>query len=200
MSGSDVLDWGTRTLGLASVSDLMALAARGRQDTAGVRFLPYLSPAGERAPFFDPAARGCLSGLSLHAAPADIARALLEGVTLAIRDCLAASPVTPEVLALCGGGARSEVWTRLIADVTGLPVTVPADSEVGARGAWLAGMVATGREPDIPTAAARYVRTAAMRVPDPRAAEAYAERYDGFLRLRQACQPAWHGPAGGAGA
>ncbi|MBB1257792.1 FGGY-family carbohydrate kinase [Streptomyces alkaliterrae] len=194
MSGGDVLEWGAGMLGLTSVTDLMDLAARGAPDAAGVRFVPYLSPAGERAPFFDPTARGSLSGLSLEADREDVARALLEGVTMTIRDCLAAAPGSPDGLALCGGGTRSDFWMRLIADVTGLPVTIPATAEVGARGAWLTGLVATGREPDFPTAAARHVRVAATYRPDRKAFDDFSGRYADFLRLRELARPLWtHG-------
>lgn len=205
MSGCDVLDWGAALLGVDSAADLMYLAAGADPDAAGVRFLPYLSPAGERAPFFDPAARGSFTGLSLAAAREDVARALVEGVTLAVRDCLAAAPGPLDRLALCGGGARNGFWTRLISDMTGLPVTVPADTEVGARGAWLTGLVATGREPDFATAAARHVRTAVHLDPDPKRAEEFGERYESFVRLRELVRPAWHeggratGTDGGAG-
>ncbi|GAA2129949.1 FGGY family carbohydrate kinase [Streptomyces synnematoformans] len=189
MSGGDMLDWGARLLGLSSAAELMELAEEGAEDTAGVRFLPYLSPAGERAPFFDPAARGSLTGLSLDSGRADVARAVVEGVTLAIRDCLAASPAEPDLLTLSGGGTRSRFWMRLIADITGVPVAIPADTEIGARGAWLTGAVATGREPDFATAAARQVRIAASYEPDPdRAADG---RYAAFLRLRELHRPVW---------
>lgn len=208
MSGGDMLDWGAKLLGLSSAAELMELAERGAEDTAGVRFLPYLSPAGERAPFFDPAARGSLTGLSLDSGREDVARAVVEGVTLAIRDCLAASPAAPDLLTLSGGGTRSGFWMRLISDVTGVPVAIPADTEIGARGAWLTGVVATGREPDFATAAARQVRIAASYEPDPaRAADA---SYAAFLRLRELHRPVWAlgrersagdgGPASGAGA
>ncbi|MFD0213680.1 FGGY family carbohydrate kinase [Streptomyces hirsutus] len=206
MSGGDMLHWGARLLGLASVTDLMALAERGADDTAGVRFLPYVSSAGERAPFFDPAARGSLSGLSLDSGREDVARAVVEGVTMAVRDCLAASAATPELLTLSGGGTRSAYWTRLIADVVGLPVAIPADTETGARGAWLTGMVATGREPDFATAAARHVRISATFEPDLAKGGALGERYAEFLRLRELHRPIWAlgrggpGPDGGAGA
>ncbi|WP_345561729.1 xylulokinase, partial [Streptomyces plumbiresistens] len=182
-------------LGLTSVTDLMALAAQGRRGTAGVRFIPYLSPAGERAPFFDTTARGSLSGLSLEAGREDVARALVEGVTMTIRDCLAAAPGSPDRLALCGGGTRSDFWMRLIADVTGLPVTIPAAAEVGARGAWLTALVATGREPDLPTAAARHVQVAATYQPDPQAFDDFSDRYADFLRLRELNRPLWTGDA-----
>ncbi|NGN63971.1 carbohydrate kinase [Streptomyces sp. A7024] len=191
MSGGDMLDWGARLLGLASAGELMSLAERGAEHTAGVRFLPYLSPAGERAPFFDPAARGSLSGLSLDSGREDVARAVVEGVTMAIRDCLAAAPTTPGLLTLSGGGAGSGYWTRLIADLTGVPVAIPADTEIGARGAWLTGMVATGREPDFPTAVARHVRIADTYEPDPKHSPAAADRYAEFLRLRELHRPIW---------
>jgi xylulokinase len=191
MSGGDVLDWAARLMGVSSVGALLALAASGRTDTLGVRFLPYLSPAGERAPFFDRSARGSLSGLSLDADREDIARAVVEGVTLTIRDCLAAAPGTPSKLALCGGGAASEYWTQLIADVTGIPVTRPADAEVGARGAWLVGLVATGHEPDLEHAADKYVAAASTHEPDPEAHDMFADRYDQFLRLRELSAPTW---------
>lgn len=191
MSGGDMLDWGARLLGLASAGELMDLAEQGAERTAGVRFLPYLSPAGERAPFFDPAARGSLSGLSLDSGREDVARAVVEGVTMAIRDCLAAAPATPDLLTLSGGGAGSRYWTRMIADVTGLPVAIPADAEIGARGAWLTGMVATGREPDFPTAAARHVRIAGTYEPDPKSSRAAGDRYAEFLRLRELHRPIW---------
>ncbi|MFC9946633.1 FGGY family carbohydrate kinase [Streptomyces pratensis] len=191
MSGGDMLHWGARLLGLASVTDLMTLAGRGAENTAGVRFMPYVSSAGERAPFFDPDARGSLSGLSLDSGREDVARAVVEGVTMAIRDCLAASAAAPELLTLSGGGARSAYWTQLIADVVGLPVAIPADTETGARGAWLTGMVATGREPDFPTAAARHVRIASTCEPDPAKGRDVSDRYAEFLRLRELHRPIW---------
>jgi len=203
MSGGDVLDWATRMLGLASAGDLMSLAERGNRDAAGVRFIPYLSPAGERAPFFDPTARGSLSGLSLEAGREDVARALVEGVTMTIRDCLTAAPGAPDRLALCGGGTRSDFWMRLIADMTGIPVTIPADTEVGARGAWLTGLVATGREPGFQAAADRHVQVAATYHPDLEEFGAFSDRYAHFLRLRELNEPVWtlgRGQTRGAGA
>ena len=203
MSGGDVLDWATRMLGLTSAGDLMSLAERGNRDAAGVRFIPYLSPAGERAPFFDPTARGSLSGLSLEAGREDVARALVEGVTMTIRDCLTAAPGAPDRLALCGGGTRSDFWMRLIADMTGIPVTIPADTEVGARGAWLTGLVATGREPGFQAAADRHVQVAATYHPDLEEFGAFSDRYAHFLRLRELNEPVWtlgRGQTRGAGA
>ncbi|HAG57938.1 MAG TPA: hypothetical protein DEQ49_17745 [Arthrobacter bacterium] len=94
------------------------------------RFLPYSSPAGEGAPFLDP-----------------LARDVLEGLTLVIRDCPTASGDSPTELRVCGGGAASALWLQLIADVTGIPVLRSTDTDVGAKGAFLIGLAATGGAP-----------------------------------------------------
>lgn len=170
MAGGDVLHWAAGLLGVADVGALFELAANGTAGTAGVRFLPYLSPAGERNPFFDPGARGALTGLSFDARREDIARAVIEGLTFTIRECLEAAPSRPVSLALCGGGTASPVWMQLIADVTGVPVVVGPDREVGARGAHLTALVATGARSDItsalassPTASTSWLNPSAAR-------------------------------------
>ncbi|HYO87393.1 MAG TPA: FGGY family carbohydrate kinase [Candidatus Limnocylindrales bacterium] len=107
-------------------------------------YLPYLT--GERSPFEDPHARGAFIGLSAaHTAP-DLARAVLEGVAFSYRHVLETLMPTPPVsLALTGGGARSPAWNQMIADITGVTITVDPDSDmVGLRGAWLAARVARG--------------------------------------------------------
>lgn len=153
MAGGDVLRWSAAMLGVEDVQALFALAATGVPGNSGVRFLPYLSPAGERNPFFDPGARGALTGLSLDAHRGDVARAVVEGLTFTIRECLEAAPLRPVSLALCGGGTASPFWRQLIADVTGLNVLVGPDREVGARGAHLTALVATGIQPSLEAAA-----------------------------------------------
>ncbi len=107
-------------------------------------------------PFLNTGARGSLFGLSFEHGREQIARAVLEGLSLVIRDCLQASqdaPVPLRVCGLCGGGANSDVWCQLIADVIGTPTFRPVDQEVGAKGAFIAGLVAVGQEADFPSAA-----------------------------------------------
>ncbi len=90
LAGTEVLDWTQRLLGLPSVAALVALAGTATPGR-GPLVLPYLSPAGERTPFRDPLARGAVLGLDLEQQPADIALSVLEGLTLAVADCLDAS-------------------------------------------------------------------------------------------------------------
>ena len=155
LAGAEVIHWAVRQLGLSDPSDLSELAAKAAPGANGLCFLPYFSPAGERVPFLNTGARGSLFGLSFEHGREQIARAVLEGLSLVIRDCLQASqdaPVPLRVCGLCGGGANSDVWCQLIADVIGTPTFRPVDQEVGAKGAFIAGLVAVGQEADFPSA------------------------------------------------
>lgn len=191
LAGTEVLDWAAAMLGLEHPRELAALAERARPGSGGLVFLPYLSPAGERAPFLDPNARGTFWGLSLEHGRAELARAVFEGLTMVIRDCVEAAAARATELRVCGGGAESRMWCQLIADVVGVPTVRSADAEVGAKGAMLSGLVATGAEPNLSSAAERCVRVERSCEPDPRAAGFYTELYGQFQALRAAAEPGW---------
>ncbi|MGW0733063.1 FGGY family carbohydrate kinase [Streptomyces sp. NPDC002851] len=184
LSGTEVLSWAAATLGLDGPPELAALAFTAEPGAHGLAFLPYLSPAGERAPFLDPRARGTLWGLTLEHDRGDVARAVFEGLSLAVRDSLAASRSDITELRLCGGGANSDAWCQLIADVTGVPTARSTDTEVGAKGAFVTGLVLTGAESSMHSAAANYVRMRSAWEPDPARAALYAARYEDFLTWR----------------
>lgn len=192
LAGGQVLDWACRMLGLSGgPGELASLAAGAPPGAGGLVFQPYLSPAGERAPFLDSRARGAFLGLSSEHEPAHLARAVLEGLSLVIRDCLAASRATPTELRVAGGGSASPVWLHMLADVTGLPVVRSADDEAGARGAFIVGRLATGAARDPGEAAAGYVRVRDVIEPDPGRASAYADLYTDFLELRRTVAGTW---------
>ncbi|MEU1819023.1 FGGY-family carbohydrate kinase [Streptomyces roseifaciens] len=195
LSGTEVLDWAARTLGVAGPAALGELAFGTGPGAGGLAFLPYLSPAGERAPFLDPRARGTFWGLSLEHTPAHLARAVFEGLSLVVRDCLRASRTEVRELRLCGGGSASDAWCRLIADVTGVPTARSTDTELGAKGAFLTGLVLTGAEPSMRDAAAKYVRMRAGWEPDPERSAFYDELYASFLTWRDAARSLGWSPA-----
>lgn len=190
-AGGEVIQWACTLLGLDDPFLLGDLATRAAPGAGGLAFLPYFSPAGERAPFLNPLARGAFLGLSFEHRREHVARAVLEGLTLVIQDCLAASRATPTELRVCGGGAASAVWLQLIADVTGIPVLRSMDSEVGAKGAFLLGMVATGRADRVEDVAPDYVRIRDSFQPDQALTAVYADLYADFLALRAATAAAW---------
>lgn len=140
LAGTEVLDWGRRLLGLPDVGALMGLAATAQPTSRTPLVLPYLSPAGERTPFRDSAARGALLGLDLEHTGADVALGLVQGLSFTVADCLRACGRTPELLAVSGGGARSDLWCQTLADTCGLVVERGAAEQVGALGAALLGL------------------------------------------------------------
>lgn len=190
-AGTEVVQWTCRLLSLNDPAELGELALLSEPGAGGLAFLPYLSPAGERAPFSDPLARGALLGMSLEHGREHVARAVLEGLTMVIRDCLAATGAAPTELRVCGGGSASAAWLGLIADITGLPVRRSADAEVGARGAYLVGLAATGAAPSIADAALHHVRLRDAVEPDPARRAFYDRSFEDFLALRENNADTW---------
>ncbi|MFI6874205.1 FGGY family carbohydrate kinase [Streptomyces sp. NPDC050400] len=133
MVGTAALAWVLALTGRGT-DDLDGLLAASPPGAHGVTALPFLSGAGERAPFVDPAARGRLDGLTLAHTPADAVRAVCEAIGYAARHCLETAGLTG-TLAACGGGSRSGPWAQLVADIVGRPVRIPLEEETGALGA-----------------------------------------------------------------
>jgi xylulokinase/erythritol kinase len=152
--------------------------------------LPYMSPAGERAPFFDQAASGALLGLKYPHTRADLARATLESLAFVVQDCLEAAGQRPTELRLCGGGARSEIFCRIIADVTGIPVLRAADHEAGARGALIAAR-AVLKNTTLQQAAEELVRLRAPIAPDRANHGVCRDAFARFRALRDQQRATW---------
>lgn len=99
----------------------------------GVVYHPYISVAGERAPFYHPYARASFFGISQVTTRDQLIRAVYEGISLSIRDCLQNIDEESNIY-LAGGGAKSPVWAQMIADVMGRKVMIPKGKELGAKG------------------------------------------------------------------
>jgi erythritol kinase (D-erythritol 1-phosphate-forming) len=195
LAGTGVLDWTAELLGLADAAAVTALAAAAPAGADGLIVLPYLSPAGERAPFLDPAARGAVTGVTFAHGRAHLARATLEGLAHVVRECLDATPGGPGPLRLTGGGAASDSWAQIIADVSGREVLRTEDRQVGAKGALLVALTVLGDHPDVAAAAAALVRERDRRAPDAAVRALHDDRHAAFLAARAAIAPTWHRPA-----
>ncbi|HQY42568.1 MAG TPA: xylulokinase [Paracoccaceae bacterium] len=152
LAATDALNW---FAGLAGTNAATLTSSLGPLRAPGkVRFLPYLG--GERTPLNDAAIRGAFIGLE-HATDREAAtRAVLEGVSFAIRDCrdaLAATGTRINRLLAVGGGSRSDYWLATIATALGSPVSVPVAGDFGGAfgAARLAIMAATGAGAEIAT-------------------------------------------------
>jgi xylulokinase len=182
-AGGLSLDWLRGILGIGSEAlEPLLDAARGVEAAAeGLYFLPYL--LGERSPHWNPLARGAFVGLSSHHGPAHLARAVLEGVAFNLRTILLAleeiaGPI-PAIEAI-GGGARSDVWLQVMADVWGVPVRRRSlVDEANALGAAIVGGMAVGLLDrwEVARELSRIERTF-----EPRTAshDRYVERYPAF--------------------
>lgn len=150
-------------------------------------FLPYL--AGERAPVWNSEVRGAFHGIARASAPDDFLWSVLEGVAFAVRDVLEVaqdgSGTRAGALRVAGGGARSDAWCRMKADVTGLPVLRSAEAETGLVGAAMAATVGLGLAPGI--AAAASAMATRFRRFEPRRArhDAHCARFARFRRIKQ---------------
>ncbi len=132
LSAASCLDWAARLTGMASVADLLKLVEQSTPAETPVWFLPYLS--GERTPHNNPQAKGTLFGLTHEHGPADIGRAVLEGVGFALAegmDALHATGLKPDSIILIGGGARSSYWRQMLADISGQTLEYRTDGDVG---------------------------------------------------------------------
>ena len=184
LSAAGSLQWLRHALGGAPYDDLLRDAERWPPTTEGLLFQPYL--AGERTPHADPDARAAFAGLGLRHDRGALTRAVLEGVAYGLRDSLEllrGLGVEAKVGRVSGGGARSELWLKIVASVLGLPLERTAAEEGAAYGAALLGGVAAGVFADAHDAVARCVRVRDRVEPDPAWQDAYDEGYARFRRL-----------------
>ena len=155
-----------------------------------VYFLPYLM--GERSPHNNPNARGTFIGMSLDTSRADMTQAVLEGVAFALRDSFEVAKslgIHIERTKICGGGAKSPLWKKIIANVMNIKVDVIESEEGPALGGAMLAAVACGEYATVEEAAAKLVKVIDTVDPDPELAAKYEERYQQFKEIYPACKP-----------
>jgi len=159
-------------------------AASVAPGSEGLLFLPYL--AGERTPYADASARGAFLGLNLRHTKAHMARAVLEGITMSLRDCLDLGRefgLAPKQMRLSGGGARSDMWRQMIADTFAMEGVRVGVEEGPAFGAAILAMVGAGVFASVEAACDVCVHLVDSVSPDPEAREVYQRNYDLYRPL-----------------
>ena len=190
LAGGFAIDWlADRLLGKEPtskrISALMSEANAVPKGAEGLVASPHLG--GTRTPVVDEGARAHLSGLGFQHGQAHIARALVEGVCVALSSCLTSMQFAgdpAQELVVSGGGARFPLWRQTLADVTGLPVHVSSDLEHPALGAALAGAAAVSE----PVAFTPATRIAMTIDPDPAAGGLYADIAKRLTRIEAAAR------------
>lgn len=149
-----------------------------------VYFLPYLM--GERSPHNNPNARGTFIGLTMDSTRADMTQAVLEGVAFAIRDSFEVAKslgVKIERTKICGGGAKSPLWKKMIANILNIKVDVIESEEGPALGGAMLAAVANGEFTSVEDAAAKIVKVIDTVEPEPELAAKYEEKYRKFAKI-----------------
>ncbi|MFR0801073.1 MAG: xylulokinase [Suilimivivens sp.] len=155
-----------------------------------VYFLPYLM--GERSPHNNPNARGTFIGMTMDTTRADMTQAVLEGVAFALRDSFEVAKslgIKIERTKICGGGAKSPLWKKMIANILNLKVDVIESEEGPALGGAMLAAVACGEYKDVEEAAAKIVRIVDTVEPEEELVKKYDERYQQFRQIYPACKP-----------
>lgn len=155
-----------------------------------VFFLPYLM--GERSPHNDPEARAVFIGMSMDTTRADMTQAVLEGVAFALRDSLEVAKslgIELKSTKICGGGAKSPLWKKIVANVLNLRVEVPESEEGPSMGGAMLAAVACGEYASVEEIAAKVVKVVETVEPEAELVAKYEERYQQFKRIYPTCKP-----------
>ena len=149
-----------------------------------VYYLPYLM--GERSPHNDPDARAAFIGMTMDTTREEMTQAVLEGVTFGLRDSLEVARslgVNPERTKICGGGAKSPLWRKIVANVMNMKVDIIESEEGPGYGAAILAAVGCGVFPSVEEAAKKLVKVVATEEPEPELAAKYEERYQKFKKF-----------------
>jgi xylulokinase len=187
LSAGGSLQWWRHVLGDHEYDALIELAESAPIGSEGLVFLPYLS--GERTPHMDASARGAFFGLTTRHGLNHLTRAVMEGVTYSLADCLQMMielGVEVRQVRALGGGARSHLWRQIQADVFGLPVHRTSGDEGPAYGAALLAGVTAGHFKSVSDAVSVIRLRPEVAEPNPESAQLYSR----YLRIYRDLYPA----------
>ena len=163
------------------------LDANAAKEPTNILVLPHFSGSG--TPHMDPDSKGAIVGLTLETTPLQIYRSLLEGVTYEMRynlECMEAAGIQTDRLRAVGGGANSDLWLQIKADITGRVVERMRVNEAGTLAAAMIAGTAAGIYPSYREAADLLIQSGEMFYPNPKWKEVYEENYARYKNLYQA--------------
>lgn len=158
-----------------------------------VFFLPYLM--GERSPHNDPMVRGSFMGMRMDTTREDMTQAVLEGVAFGLRDSLEVARslgLTITRSKICGGGAKSLLWRKILANVLNLRLEIIESEEGPALGGAILAAVACGEYATVKEACEAIVKVVDVVEPEPELVKKYEERYEKFKKIYPAIRGLYH--------
>lgn len=147
-------------------------------------FLPYLT--GERSPHNDVFAKGAFVNLTINTTKGDMSKAILEGVSFALRDSLEVTKkcgINFNQVTLCGGGARSNSFIKIIADVFNMPISLLENEQGPSFGASILAMVGTNEYSSLDEACEKLVKIKRTIYPNKDNVNFYEDKYQKFRKL-----------------
>lgn len=190
-TGGAALKWYRDRFAPALGADAYRILDEGvSDDPTGILVLPHF--AGAATPYMDSGSRAAIVGLSLSHTALDLYRAIMEGVAYEMRlnlERLEENGIRPRLLYATGGGARSEKWLQIKADVLGIPLVAVDAKEVGAQGMCMLLSVALGAYPSLEAAKEAFVRTGKTYFPNEERRAIYDKYYAGYRELYRSVRP-----------
>ncbi len=187
-SGSSSLLWYTEKIGCTDFDGAVQAAATAVPGCDGLTFLPYLS--GERAPLWDPSARGTFANIHTAHDAGSFSRAIMEGVAYSVRHCIetaiSAAGIQPSAIRLSGGGSRIPLWCQIRADICKLPIKMVACDETSAMGAVMLAGVGIGLWENLQQASVAMVHTSTGYTPQAENFKIYDQNYYRYRELYHA--------------
>jgi xylulokinase len=184
LSAASCLKWWTENVN-QQLDTLQLLDEAGKTEpNQRLVFLPYLM--GERTPYPDPDAKGVFAGMDMSTTRAHMTRAVLEGVAFGLRDSLEIvldMGIPINEIRLGGGGARSPLWRKIMADIFHHPVAEINTAQGGALGAAILAAVGAGVYPDVETGSRQMVHVVNTVLPNEKNAQIYNAVYEQYKAL-----------------
>lgn len=168
------------------------------REPAKLLYHPYISKAGERGPFMEPAARAMFNGLDTTTDYYDMMRAVFEGLAFAARDCYAAMGDIPKEVRVTGGAARSKALRIILASALNANVRSVSREEAGAAGAAMIAAVQQKIFHNMTDCANTWVEPhfGKITAADPDLVKTYERAFPTYVEAHKAMRPVWRSRAG----
>ncbi|HAS72865.1 MAG TPA: xylulokinase, partial [Clostridiales bacterium UBA8960] len=187
LSAANCLKWWSEQ---AACADIETLLGEVNAEISETVFLPYLM--GERTPYPDPNARGTFVGLDMNTGRKEMTKAVLEGVAFGLKDSLdilVDMGIPVDEIRVIGGGAKSQKWRQILADVFGHKIVGINTNQGGALGAAILAAVGDGVYASVDEATNAIIKTVEATSPDHKRHAVYLKKHEKYKALYQALKP-----------